>query len=473
VKAEKAAREAVPLGLNVEGEERYLFNPIFWILNRQGDVPFWFSLDNERIHALSITAPDADTRKRVFKALYPLLPAASQDVSDEEFSTIASGLSHGMPVTALRDIVTLTGQRALKASDVDDAVQCYRVGDLNMDNPWRGKTLHKEISNGTSTLEGRVKGQDNAVSKVLDVLKRTALGLTGAQAGSASTRPRGVLFFVGPTGVGKTELAKSITQLVFGDESAYIRFDMSEFSAEHSADRLIGAPPGYTGFDQGGELTNAMKENPFRVVLFDEIEKAHRLILDKFLQILEDGRLTDGRGETVSFSDALIIFTSNKGVSRTDEEGRVHYLVSPNDSRSELEDKIMGGIESYFHNELGRPELLNRFGENFVIFNFISPEVAQIILQVMLGRVKKRLQDECALELVISDKASNTLSDICTTDLMNGARGIGAKLEDALVNPLARVVFDLELGNNSSAIQINEIAKNEKGIYYLDVENSD
>jgi ATP-dependent Clp protease ATP-binding subunit ClpA len=158
---------------------------------------------------------------------------------------------------------------------------------------------------------------------VLDILKRTSIGLTGAQSRGLSARPRGVLFFAGPTGVGKTEMAKSIAEIVFGDESAYLRFDMSEFSAEHSGDRLIGAPPGYVGYDQGGELTNAMREQPFRVVLFDEIEKAHNRILDKFLQVLEDGRLTDGRGDTVYFSESLIIFTSNAGVSRKLPDGTV------------------------------------------------------------------------------------------------------------------------------------------------------
>ena len=160
---------------------------------------------------------------------------------------------------------------------------------------------------------------------MLDIVKRAVTGIGQSPRGG---RPRGVAFLAGPTGVGKTELAKTITSLLFGDESAYIRFDMSEFSAEHADQRLIGAPPGYVGYDVGGELTNAIREKPFSVVLFDEIEKAHPRILDKFLQVLDDGVLTSGRGDRVYFSEAFIVFTSNLGIYSDRSGGRTRARTS-------------------------------------------------------------------------------------------------------------------------------------------------
>ena len=196
------------------------------------------------------------------------------------------------------------------------------------DNPW-AKIDKEKLINAEEHLRKRVIGQERAVKTTADILKRSFFNLSGSQYSKYSKRPKGVLFFAGPTGVGKTELAKSLTELIFGSESSYIRFDMSEFSKEHSDQRLIGAPPGYTGHATGGELTNAVKKNPFSVILFDEIEKAHPKILDIFLQILDDGRLTSAKGETVYFSKSIIIFTSNLGFYSVSPSGEKIQNISP------------------------------------------------------------------------------------------------------------------------------------------------
>ena len=242
-------------------------------------------------------------------------------------------------------------------------MRCFKVGAL--ENPWKKAYLRERIHGAAEVISQRVKGQKPVITKTADILMRSVTGLTGAHTTATSSRPRGVLFFAGPTGVGKTELARALTGLIFGDERAYIRFDMSEFAAEHADARLLGAPPGYVGYDAGGELTNAVRARPFSVILFDEIEKAHPRILDKFLQILEDGRLTDGCGATVYFSEAILIFTSNLGISIRDEHGRHRLNVQAGEPYEQVEGKVRTAIADYFKFTLGRPEILNRIGDGF------------------------------------------------------------------------------------------------------------
>ncbi len=477
VAAEKASQKAWQLPRPEESGQKPLFNPIFWLANRPADLPYWFTVDCERIHSIPVTLPDLDARKRYSRQLFRYIDDEQRDIDEEAFAKLLSSLTHNMSINALGDIVRLAGKE-IKASDIEDAVQSYRVGDTSMTSPWRGDELQEKImiewrvmgqekairkdDEQKTIIERRVKGQEKAKRKVLDVLMRTSTGLTGAHSGKSASRPRGILFFIGPTGVGKTEMAKAITELVFGGESAYLRFDMSEFSAEHSGDRLIGAPPGYVGFDQGGELTNAMREDPFRVLLFDEIEKAHDRILDKFLQILEDGRLTDGRGETVYFSESLIIFTSNLGILRETPTGEVEFLVKPGDDPEESERRIMEGVRDYFYRELKRPELLNRIGNNFVVFDFITPEVASLILELMIKNVKERIQEEKKVALELSEEVEEKLFTECTSDLSNGGRGIGSKLEEVFVNPLARLIFSRN-PSVGSTMKITSLIKSKEG----------
>ena len=460
VVAEKLSLHAAPLA-PVEGGCAPLFNQVIWLLNRAQDLPSWLTLDSERVASLVIPKPDYEMRMAAAGQLAPLFAGFEQappPVRERFLKSFTDG-TEGMTLSALADITQLAGCQHLGVADIEDAVRCYKVGAL--DNPWKKDYLREKVRGAQAVIEERVKGQHAAVVKTLDILKRSIIGLTGAQARSGGNRPRGVLFFAGPSGVGKTELAKTLTQLIFGNERAYLRFDMSEFAEEHTGARLLGAPPGYIGFDAGGELTNAVRQKPFSVVLFDEIEKAHPRILDKFLQILEDGRLTDGRGDTAYFSESIIVFTSNLGIYVEDASGQRVQNVKPGDSYETVEARVRGAIGDYFKFRLSRPEILNRIGDNIVVFNFITPGVGEQIFDGMLRNVAQRLRDELKLRLTMTADIRRNLLARCTQDLSTGGRGIGNVLESAFINPLSRALFEQSLeGKQTVAVTgIDEVDK--------------
>ncbi|MDR3086688.1 MAG: AAA family ATPase [Azoarcus sp.] len=467
--AADTAANAVPNEAKNPANDKPRFNPVLWLLNRQQDLPSWLALDNLRVENLNVALPDFETRVVAAQSYFTLFKktetAGPED--KEKFARAFALATEGLPLTALSDAAQLADRQGIAFADVDDAVQCYKVGAL--ENPWKKPYLRERIADAAEFIETRVKGQEQAVTKSVDILMRSVMGLTGAQAKSGGNRPRGVLFLAGPTGVGKTELAKTLTQLVFGDERAYIRFDMSEFAEDHTGARLLGAPPGYVGFEAGGELTNAVREKPFSVVLFDEVEKAHPRILDKFLQILEDGRLTDGRGDIAYFSETILVFTSTLGIYTEDANGARVQSVQPGDAYEIVESRVKGAIADYFKYRLSRPELLNRIGDNIVVFNFITPPVAERIFAGMLDNVARRVREEHKLELEFAPPAREQLTQWCIDDLANGGRGIGNQLESRLINPLARALFRLDWQGHER-IQVAEFVENAEKIVSVRLE---
>jgi len=442
---------------SVHGHADRLYNPVFYLVEGERDLPAWLTAGTERIRTIAVGTPTLGERTKRARMLVPQLPAPASPTPDvlakaeQEFAK----RTDGMTVRSMTEIARLSKDRGITADHVADAVRIYKLG--VDDNPWRQDAVHEQILEGQKTIEDRVIGQDRAVRKTLDILKRAALGLSGAQATSTATRPRGVLFFAGPTGVGKTELAKQVAQLLFGDTDSYLRFDMSEFAAEHAADRLIGAPPGYVGFEAGGELTGAVRRNPFQVVLFDEIEKAHPLVLDKFLQILEDGRLTDGQGVTTYFSECVLVFTSNLGISTLNPKTNERtYLVQPGEDYDVVEKKVREAVQDHFTTQLGRPELLNRLGDNIVVFNFINADVAGRICELQLGNIVDAVERELEISLEFTEGTRRKLIGQCTEDLANGGRGIGNRLESLLINPLARQLFD-ENAPRGSRVEVTAV----------------
>ncbi len=413
------------------------FNSVVWVVEREGDLPDWFLVDNPRVRHIPVAKPDTLARRAIAPALLrPLVtPGSSAEQVREAEDAFVDG-TEGMLLLDMNAIAILARVERVQLQRIADAVRRYKVGVT--EDSWL-KINSEKIRNAEAIVQRRVKGQAHAVRHLLDIVKRAMTGVGGARRGN---RPRGVAFLAGPTGVGKTELAKTITGLLFGDESAYIRFDMSEFNAEHADQRLIGAPPGYVGYDAGGELTNAIRERPFSVVLFDEIEKAHPRVMDKFLQILDDGVLTSGRGDRVYFSEALIIFTSNLGIYKVGDQGERVLNVSLDEPYEKVRDKVHAEITKHFKFVLNRPEILNRIGENVIVFDFIRGDVAGEIFKEMVRSILEDLQTQQQLTIEFSSGAISSLRTLCLQDLSNGGRGIRNKVEAHLLNPLARALFD-------------------------------
>ena len=436
-----------------------LLNPIVWMTHRDTDLPAWFLSDTSGLRQLRLNPPDLEARLSLVRKLAPIAPgwASANEHQRETFITTLAEESDGFTAHDLLRISPLMADQRLGLDAVGDAVTVYRSGVL--DNPWKRTVLRERLREGEQRIRSQVLGQHRAVAKVLDVLKRSATGLTAAHR-MASSGPRGVLFFAGPTGVGKTELAKAMTKLIYGDEGAMIRFDMSEFASEHTEARLIGSPPGYIGHDAGGELTDAVRNRPFSLILLDEIDKADGRILDKFLQILDDGRLTDSHGRTVDFRDTVIVFTSNLGVSRKLSNGQRVELADPSKAPEVNEDIIRSEVKRHFNEELGRPELLNRIGDNIVAVDFIDRTVGRAILTRMIDQVVTTTATEQQVELDL-EPVLEELEDVCLADLNFGGRGIGNALEGRLVNPLARALFD---SDQRSRLTVTALHTDEDGV---------
>lgn len=432
-------------------DKRPLTNLLFLIVEKVNDIPAWFYLNNPYVRTLTISRPEKEVRAAVINARIDTLAGAKELVPSDrkkaEDGFVA--LTDGMTLVELFGIFSLCQQKGYTIFQIREAVKLFRYGETesHWDKLDMGKVKHAE-----ELLARRVKGQDEAIRKAAAVLSRACLGMSGIQGGSSS-RPKGVLFLAGPTGTGKTELAKTIAEFIFGDESFVIRFDMSEYQQPHSDQKLLGAPPGYIGYSDGGQLTNAIKSKPFCVLLFDEIDKAHPSILDKFLQILEDGRITDSAGETMYFSEALIIFTSNLGVVRQDTEtGKRYQTITPEMDYDAIQRDLLAAIKDYFKYTIQRPELLNRFGDNFIVFDFIREKAVEEILDLKLNAIVDNLEREKGVKLAIESAFKKYLSEKAQGDLSNGGRGISNMVETCLVNPLAKILIQEEWESGDSVV---------------------
>jgi ATP-dependent Clp protease ATP-binding subunit ClpB len=287
----------------------------------------------------------------------------------------------------------------------------------------------EKLLNMEAQIGQRVVGQTEAVTAVSDAIRRSRAGL------SDPDRPNGSFLFLGPTGVGKTELTKALTHFLFDTEDALIRIDMSEFMEKHNVSRLVGAPPGYVGYEQGGYLTEAVRRRPYSVILLDEIEKAHPDVFNILLQVLDDGRLTDGQGRTVDFRNTVIIMTSNLGSAEIQSMTGEHQY-------DEIKQEVMRQVAQHF-----RPEFINRIDDS-VVFHGLTQAQIRVIASIQMNRLVLRLKEK-GMSLHTSDRALDELGKI-GFDPVYGARPLKREIQQVIENPIARAVLSAEYGEGDT-----------------------
>ena len=337
------------------------------------------------------------------KLQYETIPQLEKRIKDSDLAEQKEQAGEAPSVKLLRNKVTENEIAEVVAAATGIPVTKMMQGE-------REKMLHME-----EKLHERVVGQDEAVQAVANAVRRSRAGL------SDPNRPSGSFLFLGPTGVGKTELTKSLASFLFDDENAMIRIDMSEFMEKHSVSRLVGAPPGYVGYEEGGVLTEAVRRRPYSVVLFDEVEKAHPDVFNILLQVLDDGRLTDSQGRVVDFKNTVIIMTSNLGSHKIQEMA--------GDSYEEIKAAVMNSVNQHF-----RPEFVNRIDE-IVVFHPLGQEQMAGIADIQLSRLRKRLQER-DMDIVLSDEAMTKLIAV-GYDPVYGARPLKRAIQQEIENPLS------------------------------------
>lgn len=337
------------------------------------------------------------------KLQYETIPQLEKRIKESDLAEQKEQTGKAPSVKLLRNKVTENEIAEVVAAATGIPVAKMMQGE-------REKMLHME-----EKLHERVVGQDEAVRAVANAVRRSRAGL------SDPNRPSGSFLFLGPTGVGKTELTKALASFLFDDENAMIRIDMSEFMEKHSVSRLVGAPPGYVGYEEGGVLTEAVRRRPYSVVLFDEVEKAHPDVFNILLQVLDDGRLTDSQGRVVDFKNTVIIMTSNLGSDKIQEMAGASY--------EEIKAAVMNAVNQHF-----RPEFVNRIDE-IVVFHPLGQEQMAGIADIQLSRLRKRLQER-DMDIVLSDEAMKKLIAV-GYDPVYGARPLKRAIQQEIENPLS------------------------------------
>ncbi len=390
-----------------------------------------------KVRLASMTSPD--NIKELEQTLERYEQEKASAVNEQDFERAAKLRDEQKDIQKRLDEARKNWKDAQKDScgEVDAEVIARIVSD------WTGvpvvqltKEESERLLNMEQVLHERVVGQDEAVTSIAKAIRRGRVGLKDPK------RPVGSFIFLGPTGVGKTELCKALAQAMFGDENAMLRLDMSEYMEKHTVSKLIGSPPGYVGFDEGGQLTEKVRRKPYSVVLFDEIEKAHPDVFNMLLQILEDGRLTDSQGRTVDFKNTVIIMTSNVGARLiTDHQKALGFVQNEDKEEKDVKQLVLGELKKVF-----RPEFLNRV-DDIIVFNKLTQDEIKEIAKKMLDTLAKRLK-AMNIEISFTDAAITAIADKGFDDAY-GARPLRRAIQSEIEDTLSEYMLDGKVQSDS------------------------
>jgi ATP-dependent Clp protease ATP-binding subunit ClpB len=422
---------------------------IFWFTGQDVAAPRWLA-DGDQVQTISVPKPELGSRLAAASALMPTLPGYTslpQEQASAALLTFAR-LSEGMTLRELSHIVRLAVDADVPATSIEESIRSLRFGvvegpgPVSADRRWGS---HCRLARpGPARRGSAVPGCPGP--RGYRPHRRPRWRCDSEPAPRHPVFCRTYRSWQDGTGQGPGRTALRCRRCLYA-----LRHE--RVSAEHSEARLIGAPPGYVGFGAGGELTNAVRQKPFSILLFDEIEKAHPRILDKFLQILEDGRLTDGAGDTVYFSETVIIFTSNLGTYRgAGEETATARVARRGDPYEITEKRVHEAITHHFTEELQRPEILNRIGNNIVVFDFISEPVARKLAEKYLNAVVRTVESRFGLSLAVAPAVARTVTEAAVANLDFGGRGVSSAVETAFVNPLARALMKVPSGTAAASV---------------------